>query len=91
MKIIVETNLLYDFHISKLNDLKIIHHLYSQYLTQTLSKTTSFTKPEEVYLFCSASIYNLFATYPCFVLQVYIFILSVHIIYSVCTNILFRV
>jgi hypothetical protein len=37
------------FHISKLDDLKVIHDLYSQYLTQTLSKTTSFTKPEGVY------------------------------------------
>jgi hypothetical protein len=34
------------FHISKLNDLKVIHDLYSQCLTQTLSKMTSFTKPE---------------------------------------------
>jgi hypothetical protein len=29
---------LYEFHISKLNDLKIIHNLDSQCLTQTLSK-----------------------------------------------------
>jgi hypothetical protein len=27
------------FHISKLNHLKVIHNLYSQCLTQTLSKT----------------------------------------------------
>jgi hypothetical protein len=32
---------LYDFHIFKLNDLKVIHDLYSQCLTQSLSKTTS--------------------------------------------------
>jgi hypothetical protein len=38
----------YDFHISTLNNLKVIHHLFSQYLTQILSKTTSFTEPEEV-------------------------------------------
>jgi hypothetical protein len=36
------------FHISKLNDLKVIHDLYSQCLTQIMSKTTSFTKPEGV-------------------------------------------
>jgi hypothetical protein len=41
-----------DFHICKLNDLKVIHHLYSQCLTQTLSKTTSFTKLEGVH-FCA--------------------------------------
>jgi hypothetical protein len=29
---------LYDFHISKLNDLKVIHNLYFQCLTQTFSK-----------------------------------------------------
>jgi hypothetical protein len=38
---------LYDFHIIKLNDLKVIHDLYSQCLNQTLSKTTSFTKWRE--------------------------------------------
>jgi meiotically up-regulated gene 157 (Mug157) protein len=32
---------LYDFHIFKLNNLKVIHSLYSQCLTQTLSKTIS--------------------------------------------------
>jgi hypothetical protein len=37
------------FHISKLNDLKVIHDLYSQCLTQIMSKTTSFTKPEGVW------------------------------------------
>ena len=31
----------YNFHICKLNNLKGIDHLYSQCLTQTLSKTTS--------------------------------------------------
>jgi hypothetical protein len=30
-----------NFHICKLNNLKIIADLYSQYLTQILSKTTS--------------------------------------------------
>jgi hypothetical protein len=32
------------FHISKLNDLRVIHDLYSQCFTQIMSKTTSFTK-----------------------------------------------
>jgi hypothetical protein len=32
--------------IFKLNDLKVIHDLYSQRLTQTLTKTTSNRKPE---------------------------------------------
>jgi hypothetical protein len=32
----------------KLNDLKVIHDLYSQYLIQTLSKTTSNMEPEGV-------------------------------------------
>jgi hypothetical protein len=35
------------FHIYDLSNLKVIHDLYFQYLTQILSKTTSFTKPEE--------------------------------------------
>jgi hypothetical protein len=47
---IFKTNLLYDFHIFKLNGLKIIHHLYSQYLTQNLYKlqNDSFIKSEGV-------------------------------------------
>jgi hypothetical protein len=45
------------FHISKLNDLKVIHDLYSQYLTQIMSKTTSFTKPEGVLPSCTSSGY----------------------------------
>jgi hypothetical protein len=36
------------FHIFKLNDLKVIHLLYSQCLTKILSKTISFTKLEGV-------------------------------------------
>jgi hypothetical protein len=44
MKVYFKTNL----HISKLNNLKVIHDLYSQCLTQTLSKTTSFTSLEGV-------------------------------------------
>jgi hypothetical protein len=28
-KVIFKTNLLYDFHICKLNDIKVIHDLYS--------------------------------------------------------------
>jgi hypothetical protein len=46
MKVIFKTIYLYDFHIFKLNNLKIIHDLYSQYLTQTLSKTTCNREPE---------------------------------------------
>jgi hypothetical protein len=46
MKVFCKTNLFMYFHISILNDLKFIHDLYSQYLTQTLFKTTSFTKPK---------------------------------------------
>jgi hypothetical protein len=36
------------FHIFKLNDLKVIHDLCSQCLTQTLSKTISNREPEGV-------------------------------------------
>jgi hypothetical protein len=36
------------FHIFKLNNLKVIHDLHSQCLTQILSKTTSNRKPEGV-------------------------------------------
>jgi hypothetical protein len=43
------------FHISKLNDLKVIHDLYSQCLTQIMSKATSFTKPEGV---CVSATFN---------------------------------
>jgi hypothetical protein len=57
MEMIFETNLLYDFHISKLKDLKVIYHLYSQCLTQILSETTSFTEPEGV--MCSTLFYKL--------------------------------
>ena len=38
----------YNFHICKLNNLKVINDFYSQYLTQTLSKTTYFTNTEGV-------------------------------------------
>ena len=38
-----------DFHIFKLNNLKVILDLYFQYLTQTLPKTTSFTNMEGVH------------------------------------------
>jgi hypothetical protein len=39
---------IYDFHIFKLNDLKVIHDLYSQCLTQTMSKMTSNSELEGV-------------------------------------------
>ena len=38
----------YNFHIYKLNNLKVIDDLYSQCLTQSMSKTTSFTNTEGV-------------------------------------------
>jgi hypothetical protein len=37
------------FHIFKLNNLKVIHDLYSQHLTQTLSKMTFFINLERVF------------------------------------------
>ena len=44
MKVLFKTNLYpYGFQIFKLNNLKVIHDLYSQCLTQTLSKTTWIT------------------------------------------------
>jgi hypothetical protein len=51
MKVIFNTNYLYDFHISKFNDLKVIHDLYSQRLTETWSKTTSNREQEGVCVF----------------------------------------
>jgi len=42
----------YDFCILKLNNLKVIHDLYSQCLTQTLSKTTSFSSMDGVIDLC---------------------------------------
>ena len=48
MKVFFKTNLFYNFHIYKINNLKAIDDLYSQCLTQTLSKTTSFTSTEGV-------------------------------------------
>jgi hypothetical protein len=44
MKVISRQIYLYYFHISKLNELKVVDDLYFQYLTQTLSKLTSNTK-----------------------------------------------
>jgi len=38
----------YNFHICKLNNLKVIDDLYSQYLTQILFKTIFFTNTEGV-------------------------------------------
>jgi hypothetical protein len=42
MKVFYKTNLLMYFHISKPNNLKVIHDLYSQFLTQILSKNVFF-------------------------------------------------
>jgi len=50
MKIFLRQIYSYGFYIFKLNNLKVIHDLYSQYLIQTLSKTTSFTNLEGVLL-----------------------------------------
>jgi hypothetical protein len=41
MKVFLRQIYLYNFHIYKLNNLKVITDLYSQCLTQILSKTTS--------------------------------------------------
>ena len=49
MKVLLKANLFIWFHISKFNNLKVIHDLYSQCLTQILSKTTSFSNLEGVY------------------------------------------
>jgi len=42
-KSIFQDKSIHNFYIYKLNNLKVIDDLYSQYLTQTLSKTTSQT------------------------------------------------
>jgi hypothetical protein len=47
MKVFFKTNS-YGFHIFKLVNLKVIHNLYSHYLTQILSKTSFFTVMEGV-------------------------------------------
>ena len=49
MKIFSRQIYSYNFHICKLNNLKVINDLYSQYLTQILSKTTFFTNTKRVY------------------------------------------
>ena len=41
MKVFLRQIYSYNFHFSKLNNLKVIHDLYFQYLTQILSKITS--------------------------------------------------
>ena len=48
MKIFFKINLLIWFYILKLKKLKVIHDLYSQCLTQTLSKMTFFSSMEGV-------------------------------------------
>ena len=49
MKVFFKTNLFIWFSHSKLNNLKIIHYLYSQCLTQILSKMTFFMGMKRVY------------------------------------------
>jgi hypothetical protein len=58
MKVIFKTNLFYsyNFYICKLNHLKVIDDLYSQCLTQTLSKTTSKSYTEGVYMYWGSPI-----------------------------------
>ena len=46
----------YGFHFFKLNNLKVIQNLYSQCLTQTLSKITFFSYMEGVYVHCIRTI-----------------------------------
>ena len=48
MKIFSRQIYSYNFHICKLNNLKIIDDLYSQCLTKILSRTTSFPNTEGV-------------------------------------------
>ena len=53
MKVLLKTICSYGFQFFKLNHLRVIHDLYSQCLTQTLSKTTYFSYTEGVFiLFC---------------------------------------
>jgi len=56
-----KTNYSYGFHIFKLNNLKHIRNLYSQCLTQTLSKMTSFTNLERVILILGSRKYMIFS------------------------------
>ena len=48
MKVFLRQIYSYNFHFFKLNYLKVIHDLYSQCLTQILSKTTFFSSMEGV-------------------------------------------
>ena len=48
-KVFLKINFSYSFCILKLNNLKIIHDLYSQYLIQIFSKTTFFSSMEFEY------------------------------------------
>jgi hypothetical protein len=68
-------------HICKLNELKIIRDLYSQYLTQTLSTTTSFTNPEGVFrantylkrrdTSCPQEFWRMTTVYPTTIIKLY--------------------
>ena len=48
MKMFFKTNLFIWLSLIQLNNLKVIHNLYSECLTQTLSKTTFFSYTEGV-------------------------------------------
>jgi uncharacterized protein YbbC (DUF1343 family) len=50
MKVFFQDKSIYMIFIFKLNNLKVVHDLYSQCLTQTLSKTTSNREPGEYQL-----------------------------------------
>jgi hypothetical protein len=52
------------FHIFKVNDLKVIHDLYSQCLTQTLSKTTSNREQEGVWKLATTFTYFFSYVFP---------------------------
>ena len=49
MKVLFKKIYSYGFHLFKLNNLKVIHDLYSQCLIQILFKTTFFFYTEGVY------------------------------------------
>ena len=56
MKIFLRQIYSYNFYFFKLNDLKIIHDLYSQCLTQILSKTSSISYIKGVYEIMSTTL-----------------------------------
>jgi hypothetical protein len=59
MKVFLRQIYSYNFYICKLNNLKVIDDLYSQCLTQSLSKTTSKSDTEGVLSMLILHIFNL--------------------------------